>query len=286
LEASREATNGGLLHGLGEAAQGAAGTAKGFGLSAAHTAGHGVVGGLSNVAQGGKFQDGFLSAAASAAVSNTGLANPETSKLNIVGRTAVASIAGGTASTLGGGKFANGAVTGAMHHLLNAEAGNIVDKLKESGGNIRGYFDRKRGIIGLSDETREDSIIRDGFLSGAGEGYTNNSDMQHIKSPDGHRGPAGPLPAGEYRIVYRSDGNGGNIYKKTGAPGYKLLALDSSPTDDSVYAGKGVTRSSFRLHKTYGIGCITSPNNSYNDIAKYIENSGRKNNSYGYITVY
>jgi hypothetical protein len=83
-----------------------------------------VLGGLSNVAQGGKFQDGFLSAAASAAVSNTGLADPKSDlgkSLGVGPRTTIAAIAGGTASQLGGGKFANGAITGAMHHLLNAE---------------------------------------------------------------------------------------------------------------------------------------------------------------------
>jgi hypothetical protein len=42
----------------------------------------------------------------------------------MAGRTAIASIAGGTASALGGGKFTNGAVTGAMTHLLNAEGQN------------------------------------------------------------------------------------------------------------------------------------------------------------------
>jgi hypothetical protein len=91
---------------------------------AANVVGHGVIGGASNVALGGKFQDGFLSAAASAATAVTGLTDPNTSPLNMAGRTAIASIAGGTASALGGGKFTNGAVTGAMTHLLNAEGQN------------------------------------------------------------------------------------------------------------------------------------------------------------------
>ena len=93
-------------------------------LDSANVVGHGVVGGASNVAMGGKFGDGFLSAAASAATATTGLTDPNTStgkSLGFAGRTAIASAAGGTASTLGGGKFANGAVTGAMTHLLNAE---------------------------------------------------------------------------------------------------------------------------------------------------------------------
>ncbi len=112
----------GAMHGIG-------GTAE---LNAANVVGHGVVGGASNVAMGGKFQDGFLSAAASAATAVSGLTNPssQTGKgLGFAGRTAIASAAGGTASALGGGKFANGAVTGAFHHLLNAEAGFVKQAL-------------------------------------------------------------------------------------------------------------------------------------------------------------
>jgi hypothetical protein len=52
---------------------------------------------------GGKFQDGFLSAAASAAASNTGLADPKSDlgkSLGVGPRTTIAAIAGGTASPL------------------------------------------------------------------------------------------------------------------------------------------------------------------------------------------
>jgi len=84
--------------------------------------GHGIVGGLSNMAMGGRFQDGFLSAAAGAATAVSGLTDPGSSPMGILGRTMVASIAGGTASAIGGGKFANGAMTAAVQHLVNAEA--------------------------------------------------------------------------------------------------------------------------------------------------------------------
>lgn len=101
-------------------------------LDAANVVGHGVVGGASNVAMGGKFQDGFLSAAASAATAMTGLTSTNKGtfggdNLNLASRTMIASVAGGTASALGGGKFANGALTGAMTHLLNAEAGSWLE---------------------------------------------------------------------------------------------------------------------------------------------------------------
>jgi hypothetical protein len=93
------------------------------GLEVAHVVGHGVTGGAANVAMGGKFQDGFLSAAAGAAATHTGIYGKfkGAGAINAAGRTAVAGIIGGTASALGAGKFANGAWTAAFQHLLNAE---------------------------------------------------------------------------------------------------------------------------------------------------------------------
>jgi hypothetical protein len=100
------------------------------GLAALNVVGHGVVGGASNVAMGGKFQDGFLSAAASASTAVTGLTSPESSPFNKAGRTIIASAAGGTASVIGGGKFANGAYTGAFAHLLNAEGETLWESIE------------------------------------------------------------------------------------------------------------------------------------------------------------
>ncbi|MGJ8635178.1 MAG: hypothetical protein ACSHX7_14775, partial [Luteolibacter sp.] len=90
---------------------------------------HGVLGGVKNVLLGGKFKDGFLSAAASTAFGayvsyeNIGLGSPgDTSKPYLVAaRTSVAAVIGGTVSEVGGGKFANGAYTAAFQHLFNAE---------------------------------------------------------------------------------------------------------------------------------------------------------------------
>ena len=99
---------------------------------AAHVIGHGATGGAANVAMGGKFQDGFLSAAAGAAATHTGLYGKfQGSGIDkVAGRTAVAAVIGGTASALGGGKFANGAWTAAFQHLLNNEADIWVDHMK------------------------------------------------------------------------------------------------------------------------------------------------------------
>lgn len=111
----------GALHGMSP--QGA-GYEAGFNVkTAAHVAGHGVVGGAYNAAMGGSFQDGFLSSAVSAAAADAGAYDFGSGSWGVAARTAVAGIVGGTASAIGGGKFANGAFTAAFQHYLNAEGG-------------------------------------------------------------------------------------------------------------------------------------------------------------------
>ncbi|NJR41708.1 MAG: hypothetical protein HC767_02605 [Akkermansiaceae bacterium] len=97
---------------------GAGGLFANPGQSALHIAAHGVVGGAANAAMGGKFSDGFLSAAVSAAAADAGAfsAIKGSSFAAKAGRTALAGIVGGTASAIGGGKFANGAWTAAFQH--------------------------------------------------------------------------------------------------------------------------------------------------------------------------
>jgi hypothetical protein len=92
-----------------------------------HVAGHGVVGGSANAAMGGKFQDGFISAAASAGFADAGAFSgiSGTGPAAVAGRTIGAGVVGGTVSVIGGGKFANGAYTAAFQHLLNYEVINI-----------------------------------------------------------------------------------------------------------------------------------------------------------------
>jgi RHS repeat-associated protein len=114
---------GGVLHGM---------TPQNPGLNMAtakHVAGHGILGGAANEAMGGKFQDGFLSAAAGAAASHVPFAQGST-----LSRTIKMSVVGGTVNEIGGGKFANGAWTAAFQHLLNAEAGNSKSSM---GNNLK-----------------------------------------------------------------------------------------------------------------------------------------------------
>jgi len=114
--------SGGVLHQM----QSGAST---FADKAAHVAGHGILGGAANEAMGGKFQDGFLSAAAGAGAGWSGVYGAMQGT-GVVGKTITAGIIGGTASALGGGKFANGAWTAAFQHLLNDELKSLIREKK------------------------------------------------------------------------------------------------------------------------------------------------------------
>ncbi|HEX5324012.1 MAG TPA: RHS repeat-associated core domain-containing protein [Capsulimonadaceae bacterium] len=75
---------------------------------------HGFVGGLTSLAEGGRFQSGFIAAA----FSDLAAPNPNTGGLEF--GTIEAAVAGGVGSLLGGGKFANGAVTGAFAYIASS----------------------------------------------------------------------------------------------------------------------------------------------------------------------
>ena len=99
--------------------------------------GHGVIGGVSSVAQGGSFKSGFLSAALTKGASEYagglfasgedpigigGLTQQrDLTTLELARNASIAAVIGGTGSVLGGGKFQNGAITGAFSRLYNAD---------------------------------------------------------------------------------------------------------------------------------------------------------------------
>ncbi|MBX2907215.1 MAG: VCBS repeat-containing protein [Taibaiella sp.] len=94
--------------------------------------GHGVVQGVSSIANGGKFLNGFAAGAAATI-----------SEYQIGGRVS-AMVAGGTASALTGGSFANGASSGAFIHMYNAEGlVSVVPKM------IKGAFESSLADWGL-----------------------------------------------------------------------------------------------------------------------------------------
>ncbi|MES2982235.1 MAG: RHS repeat-associated core domain-containing protein [Verrucomicrobiota bacterium] len=144
---------GGVLHGMTP-------QNPGFNMATAeHVAGHGILGGAANAAMGGKFQDGFLSAAAGAAASHMPFADG-----SVLSRTVKASVVGGTTSVIGGGKFANGAYTAAFQHILNAEAGGFVSNFF---GSIGRFFSQIWS--GVTSLFRSDPVASSGTIN-------NNSD--------------------------------------------------------------------------------------------------------------
>jgi RHS repeat-associated protein len=87
---------------------------------------HGMVGGLSSTASGGKFREGFYSAAFTQALAPVIQGSSSSPEVRVI----VAAVVGGTASELGGGKFANGAVTGAFAYAF----GNLAQRGGDDGG--------------------------------------------------------------------------------------------------------------------------------------------------------
>lgn len=128
---------------------------------AARLAAHGVINGASSAAQGGKFKHGFLSGSFSAAFS------PISSQMGTVGGTIASAVVGGTAESLGGGKFANGAVTGAMVHVLNdlnhSESIPIETSASTDGkiAVVGGFFDDTLNALGYNSPGRDlESFLR------------------------------------------------------------------------------------------------------------------------------
>ena len=216
------AITGGVLHGLGEAAS-AAGTFSAE--TALHVAGHGVVGGAANIAMGGKFGDGFLSAAVGAAAGNAGLFGAQGGGLaGVARRTIMAGVVGGTASVIGGGKFANGAYTAAFQHLLNAElprarllqhaedllsvaeSENGVSEIKGSAHNARILeYHASTSLNARSDETPWCSSFVNWVAERVGLQGTNSASASSWKSWG--RGIDGPVQ-GAVAVFRHPDGTG------------------------------------------------------------------------------
>ena len=144
VDAFKAGVIGGVIGGLaggganliGNAAQGLGSFQKELARSLAH----GSLGGVTSLAQGGKFKHGFFSGMF-ASMAGSGM---EASGWGVfstdVGSVVTAAVVGGTASGLGGGKFANGAVTGAYTMLFNhmQEHINVKKFQEEYFGNVEG----------------------------------------------------------------------------------------------------------------------------------------------------
>ena len=106
---------------------------------------HGLTGGASSVANGGKFGAGFMSAGFTQAMSlgggfeKMGAVEKAVTTGDRAKNAVIAGIVGGTASVIGGGKFANGAQTGAMSRLFNdLQLDNSVEVSEDGKGMMVG----------------------------------------------------------------------------------------------------------------------------------------------------
>ena len=200
---------------------------------------HGFVGGLSSLASGRKFGEGFLSAGFTQLASGMGifdnLGNPSTLE-GRMNNAMMAAVIGGTASVIGGGNFANGAMTGAFSRLFN---------------------DLKCGADKCYGDKPTKSEIDEHWRNGGGKPvYVNgdNVDLSYI--------PTGDFPAvGEKGLIGSNLGvaldiGDGRIYGSLTATRINALQVTLLPDryDFQPHAGPGTT---FRNLSTFG-GFLTS----------------------------
>ncbi|MDD1780016.1 hypothetical protein LRP49_02285 [Enterovibrio sp. ZSDZ35] len=117
-----------LFFGVGEAFQ-----VGGFGTArwAMKTVAHGVAGGMSSVMRGGKFGDGFMSAAVTQAFSPY-IDGIDRGTQFSGARITIAAVIGGTTAELTGGKFSDGAAMGALARMFNDEQKHAINEEKYS----------------------------------------------------------------------------------------------------------------------------------------------------------
>ncbi len=130
-------------------------------------AAHGVVGGASNVAMGGKFGDGFLSAAVTKSATFlkitsaiAGAIDKVTGIGDLASQAVAAGVIGGTASAVGGGKFANGAWTAAMQHLFNELAASNERRQSRNQARIARQRAAEKKVHYARNKLNEDGIRR------------------------------------------------------------------------------------------------------------------------------
>jgi RHS repeat-associated protein len=112
------------------------------GMRMAKIAAHGTVGGLASVANGGRFESGFLSSGLSELAGQNNLyGSAKGNGWQIASGAARAAIVGGTVSELSGGSFESGALNAAMGRLFNgvAHASPVATALEDIGMAIRGF---------------------------------------------------------------------------------------------------------------------------------------------------
>ncbi len=193
--------------------------------------GNALAGGISSELNGGKFGHGFIAAGFTSGLKGEdgdfGIGTAPDKKL---ARVVTASLVGGTASAISGGKFANGAVTGALSHMLNAEKhikhkhNELENAVKQQQVRVRSHA-RMKESLGTSEEGfpvggfvyKHTDYIAEGYSE---YGVTNYKKDVYYKNgtsintliPRGQLYANGPTPNGLAAVVvYQTKGDIYNI---------------------------------------------------------------------------
>ena len=155
------AAYGGITYGIGQGLSANYGANNAAGLSskgyALKIASHAVVGGIMAEVQGGKFGNGFVSAAASSYApggNGSGQGNFPAFAQGVI----ISALVGGTSSVLSGGKFANGAKSGAIVYALNS----ATDKGKEV--VRKGTLQKVKQFAGWFWDDLKSGVVRDRIM--------------------------------------------------------------------------------------------------------------------------
>lgn len=160
---------------------------------------HGMIGGVTEEMNGGKFGSGFVAAGFSAA------AVPLTGRMNVGRGTLVSALIGGTASRMSGGKFGNGAVTAAMGYLLNQVASHL----------------NKSKRVGLWAKGKDEGAFREraSMNSDSNYGFSNGDEMIRILSEEGALS----------RIDIHSHGFESGVVGEGWDTGFYVVGYDANP---------------------------------------------------------
>jgi RHS repeat-associated protein len=213
---------------------------------------HGIFNGGMRMAQGGKFEHGFLSGFVSSLGGSYMQANaPHMSK---GAQVALAAVIGGTAEALGGGKFSNGAVTGAyvmmLNHLQEVRTSEIAN----------GKYDWNE----LSEDQRAQIIfdnIRQKNIEGVGTNEVRIGDFFY-NLPD------------DFRIdIHEATVNIGGHEIKVWIDGNQFMKL-GGPFDKTIHQKLYNTNIEYWYRIKYGVGIwISTPNSQINNelIWRYLD---------------
>jgi|GEM_PF-4604332 len=140
-----------------------------FGEKLAKVAGHGVVGGVASVAEGGTFESGFAVAAFNQGLAVFGAYGRAAELLdvqpdNLAFTTASSALVGGATSELTGGTFENGAITGAFAAIFN-DAVHHERKIRQS---VRDFFDSLSFDFGIEGTVTVGPVLGEAGVSGPG----------------------------------------------------------------------------------------------------------------------